>query len=55
MNALDILTQVNTLMTRAGIALHKAERAVDRAEREALATFARAARTRARFLMAKIS
>lgn len=54
-NANDILFQVNTLMTRAGIALHQAERAVDRAQAEALSTFARAARTRARFLMAKLS
>lgn len=55
MNANDILIQVNTLMTRAGIALHQAERAVDKAQAEALLTFARAARTRARFLFAKIS
>lgn len=55
MSVNDILIQVNTLMTRAGIALHQAERAVDRAQAEALSTFARAARTRARFLMTKIS
>lgn len=54
MNANDILTQVNTLMTRAGIAIHQAERAMDRAQAEALATFARAARSRARFLMAQL-
>jgi hypothetical protein len=54
MNANDILIQVNTLMTRAGIAFHQAERAADRAQADALSTFARAARSRARFLMAKL-
>ena len=41
-------------MTRAGIALHQAERTVDRAQAQTLATFARAARTRARFLMSQL-
>lgn len=54
MNANDILTQVNTLMTRAGIAIHQAERAMDQAQADALFTFARAARSRARFLFAKL-
>lgn len=54
MTANDILIQVNTLMTRASITLHQAERAVDRAQAEALATFARAARSRAQFLMSQL-
>jgi len=59
-NATAILTQVNTLMTRRGIALHKITRAVmsgkyDNAEVAQLRTFVRAATTRAAFLMSQIS
>lgn len=59
MNANDILTQVNTLMVRRGIALHQIARNAytgryDSAEMARLRTFARAAQTRAQFLMAQI-
>lgn len=59
MNAVDILIQVNTLMTRRGIALHQITREYmegnfSSPEVERLRTFARAAQSRARFLMAQI-
>lgn len=57
MNA-QILAQVNTLMVRRGIALHRIERillsGVNRAEVKALETFARAAQSRARHLLAQL-
>lgn len=50
---INLLAQVNTLMVRSGIAIHRAERAAQ-AEADRLMTFARAARDRAQFLMAQL-
>lgn len=56
MNA-QTLFQVNTLMVRAGISEHRAQRlylAGKRAEAAALEIFAHAARSRARFFMSQL-
>lgn len=50
---INILAQVNTLMVRSSIAIHRARRTT-RAEAEQLMTFARAAGDRAKFLMAQL-
>lgn len=50
---INLLAQVNTLMVRSGIAIHRAERAAS-TEADRLMTFARAARDRAQFLMAQL-
>lgn len=54
MSNVEILTQVNTLMVRGGIAEHQALRCLRAGNRQKaaeLSTFARAARTRAKSLM----